>query len=286
MSKGYFTIAQGAEYQRMAYAAALSLKLSQPAELSNLSIGVTSDEMQNINPKYREVFDSIVEIPWEDHAKNSSWKLENEWKVIHMTPYDETIKLDADMIFPRSIAPWWDALSDSEGAFCTVPKTYRGEDALNDFYRKTFTKSNLPNIYTAMFYFKKTPINFELFSLVEDIFNNWQRYFYEFLDPEYRPKVVSTDVVFALAAKIINYTELNNASALNIPSFVHMKSNIQNWKQNETYDEDWTSILSHSVRANATMMIENYEQHLPVHYHVKSFISDEILNAMEKELGI
>jgi len=199
MSRGFFTIAQGEQYQKFAYALALSLKISQ-TKYSDLSIGVTRSEKKKLPGKYLEVFDKVIEIPWKDHASKSQWKLENEWKVIHMTPYDETMKLDADMIFPADISNWWDRLSASEGVFCTQAFTYRGDPITSDYYRKTFTESELPNAYTAMFYFKKTDVNYELFKWAEFIFNNWERCFYDFLKPEHRPKFVSTDVVFAIAA--------------------------------------------------------------------------------------
>ena len=77
MSKGFFTIAQGDQYIRFAYALALSLKISQ-STYSNLSIGVTPGTI--VPEKYAKVFDKIVDIPWGDAAEKTSWKLENEWK--------------------------------------------------------------------------------------------------------------------------------------------------------------------------------------------------------------
>jgi hypothetical protein len=285
MSRGFFTIAQGESYQRLAYACALSLKLSQTGP-NDLSIGVTKDEITNIPAKYLEVFDQVVEIPWEDHAKNSTWKLENEWKAIYMTPYDETIKLDADMIFPGDISHWWDMLSDSEGVFCTKAKTYRGEVITSDYYRKTFTESNLPNVYSAMFYFKKNDLNFEFFRLCEFIFNNWERCFYEFLEPEHRPKFVSTDVVFGIAAKILDYPSYNLYSESDLPTFVHMKSQLQGWPEGQFMVEDWTKIVPYYFNRDCSLKIGNYAQQLPLHYHVKEFMTDKMINTMERKLGV
>lgn len=285
-SRGFFTIAQGAQYQRMAYALALSLKLSQPKELARLSIGVTADEKKAIHPKYLEVLDEVIEIPWDDHAKNSSWKLENEWKAIHMTPYDETIKLDADMLFPSTIEPWWEILSLSEGVFCTSAKTYRGDTITSDYYRKVFTESELPNVYTAMFFFKKTEANFELFRTAEFIFNNWERCFYEFLKPDHRPTVVSTDVVFALSAKIHGYTHLNKVPHIEVPTFVHMKSRLQNWPEDQFMQEDWTKLTSYTMNRDCAISIGNYVQTLPLHYQVKHFVTDAMIEKMERRLGL
>ena len=285
MSKGFFTIAQGESYQRMAYALALSLKLSQK-ENSNLSIGVTKEEKSRIPAKYLEIFDEVVEIPWDDHAAKSDWKLENEWKAIHMTPYDETIKLDADMLFPQDITAWWNVLGASDGVFATDAMTYRGTKITSDYYRKTFTESNLPNIYTAFFYFKKNDVNFELFKIAEFIFNNWERCFYEFLGPEHRPKFVSTDVVFALAAKLMDYNELNMLPIDGMPTFVHMKSQLQGWADDQFMNEDWTKMIQTSYNKDCDLKVGNYLQTLPFHYHVKEFLSDRIIAQLEKKVGV
>lgn len=285
MSRGFFTIAQGEQYQRLAYALALSLKLSQK-EVSGLSIGVTREEMGLIPSKYREVFDKVIEIPWQDHARDSTWKLENEWKAIHMTPYDETIKLDADMFFPRDISVWWEILGKSDGVFATEARTYRGDLITSDYYRKTFTESNLPNVYTAFFYFKKNDVNFDLFSHAEFIFNNWERTFYELLEPEHRPKFVSTDVVFALAAKIMGYEQFNMTPDIGMPTFVHMKSHLQGWPAQHTLEEDWTKTIPVSFNRDCDLKIGNYLQDLPFHYHVKNFMTDRMIEQMEAKLGL
>lgn len=285
-TRGFFTIAQGELYQRFAYALALSLKASQPEHLSKLSIGVTAAEKKALPAKYLEVFDEVVEIPWEDHAKNSTWKLENEWKSIYMTPYDETIKLDADMLFPADISPWWDVLTLSEGVFCTSPKTYRGDLITSDYYRKTFTENELPNAYTAMFFFKKTDANFALFKEAEFIFTHWIKCFYELLKPEHRPKAVSTDVVFALAAKILDYESLNMTPTVDLPDFVHMKSRLQGWPDDQFMIEDWTKMIISSFNRDCSLKIGNYTQNLPIHYHVKDFLTDKILLNLERKVGI
>lgn len=284
MSRGFFTIAQGEVYQRLAYGLALSLKLSQPENLSRISIGIADGE--KVNDKYIEVFDEVIVIPWGDSAKDSTWKLENEWKVIHMTPYDETIKLDADMLFPSDISSWWDILTESDGVFATNVRTYRGTPAVGDFYRKTFTESSLPNIYTAMFYFKKTDVNFELFKLAEFIFQNWEKCFYEFLLPDHRPRYVSTDVVFAIAAKILNYSQYNRFPGVDIPTFVHMKSKLQDWPDDQYMVDDWTRMIPTYFNKACELKIGNYRQYLPLHYHIKEFLTDKMIERMERKLGV
>lgn len=280
---GYFTIAQGKEYQRLAYGLALSLLLSQPEGKNKLAIGVTKAEKTLIDRKIIEVIgiENIIDIPWKDHAKNSKWKLENEWKSIYMSPFDHTIKLDADMLFFSDNSQYFDVLRQNDLVFATTVRTYRNEIVTSDYYRKVFTENNLPNVYSAYFYFNKGPKAHEFFSLAETIFNNWERFFFEFLKAEHRPKFVSTDVVFGLAAKIL---EIENPEEY--PTFVHMKSQLQNWPNDVVINEDWTTLVPTYFNEQCSLKVGNYTQHLPFHYYIKTFLTDEMIKNMEKKLGI
>ena len=171
MSKGFLVVAQNGQYDyiRMAYALAMSLKLSQ-SEHSNLSVMV--NEGQKVERK--EIFDKIIPVPKID----APWKIQNKWQYFWLSPYDETIVLDADMLFFHDISHWWEVLKDKEIEFTTTTKNYRGIDTTSDYYRKTFTKNKLPNLHTALFYFKKTPIVEQYFKMVKLIFHNWE-VFYE-----------------------------------------------------------------------------------------------------------
>lgn len=285
-SKGYFTIAQGADYHRMAYGLALSLQQSQKS-INKLSIGVSKYEKKLLEKShYRPLFDQIIEIPWLDAAEKSERKFENWWKAIYMSPYDETVCLDADMLFLEDHEEWWNIMGESPAAFCTKPITYRGEIITSDYCRKTFTESYLPNVYAAFFYFQKNDISFEFFNLCEIIFNNWERFNYEFLKPIHRPQEFSTDVAFGIAAKILDFEQHYHHSFLNIPTFVHMKSQLQNWPSNKSLTDDWTKLIPIYFTSDCDLKIGNFRQSVPFHYFVKSFLTDEKIMVLEKAIGL
>lgn len=281
-TRGFFTIAQNSgetDYVRMAYALALSLKVSQ-STVKNLSIGITpGTEVPN---EYLWAFDQVVEIPWGDHAANSDWKLENEWKTIHMSPYDETIKLDADMLFFNDIKLWWEKAAMEDFTFCNQVLTYRADVVTSDYYRKTFTANNLPNIYTALMFFKKTTMCYDIFSLAKIIYFNWERFFEQFLLPEDRPKYPSTDVIFALVLKIldIDQTVYKNKS---IPTFTHMKTKLQGWNIPESVN--WQTHIPVFFTPDLQCRIGNHLQFFPLHYHNKTFVTDKILSYYERQLN-
>ena len=278
--RGFLVFAQNGttNYLRLAYGLALSLKVTQK-EVPWLSVVVTPGTI--IPDHYREVFDEVIDVPWLDEAQNSAWKLENEWKAFHCTPYRETIKLDADMLFTSDISAWWDILARQDVWMSSDVTTYRGQHVTSDHYRKTFTSNSLPNVYTALMYFKASDAALELFDMVETIYHNWQKFFYDFLD-DTRPDHVSTDVVFALAIKLLDREDDFTFRGMPMMRFVHMKSRLQNWPSD--VGEDWMGHLSGTVTKDLCLKIGRYRQTLPVHYHDKKFLTDEIISHYEAAL--
>lgn len=275
--RGFLTFAQNGrdDYLRMAYALALSLKATQTEPY--LAVIVTPGT--EIPEQYRAVFDEVLDVPWLDEAKLSDWKLENEWKAYHVTPYIETIKLDADMLFTGDIAEWWPLLAHQDIVACTTVETYRGTVITSDAFRQCFTANRLPNVYTACMYFRISETAQAFFEQAQVIYHNWQRFFGEFLEPITRPAYVSTDVVFALAAKLLG--DDLTTSPIPVPRFVHMKSRLQEWPELIAADDDWTQHVPASLASDGIMKVGRYRQHLPFHYHVKSFLTDKIIQTYE-----
>ena len=110
--------------------------------MNNISIAITKDT--KLDDKYRKIFDHVIEIPFEDDAELSDWKVENKWKYFHFTPYDETVILDTDMLFTSDVSHWWDVMSKQDVVATTKVLTYRHELITSDYMRKTFTQNNLP----------------------------------------------------------------------------------------------------------------------------------------------
>lgn len=277
MSKGYLVIAQNNkkyDYLRMAYALALSIKNTQ-SSVKSITLATDSD---TIPDAYRYVFDEIVEIPWGDSAKRSEWKIDNKWKYYYITPYEETIILDVDMIFTSDISYWWDILKDKDVWACSAPVTFKGHTITSDIYRQTFSSNSLPNVYTAFMYFKKSDLTSELFKMVDYIFKNWKLFYYEYLDIT-RPKNLSGDVAYALAIKLLGI-ESQCLDNISIPTFVHMKSQVQNLPSG-VLDEDWTKSLPSYFLNDGSLIVGNYKQEYPFHYHIKEWLTDDKIKILE-----
>lgn len=282
MSRGYIVIAQNndkVDYLRQAYALALNLKATQ-SSVTNLTVCVDEFTKAQIKPKHTKVFDYIVDIPWKDAAQNDEWKINNKWKYYYMTPYDETVILDTDMIFPTDVSYWWDIMSQRDIWSTTKVRTYRGDIVTSNYYRKFFEANNLPNVYTAFFYFKKSDLASEFFAMVEIVFQHWQRFYHRYM-PKGKPDWLSGDVSYALAMQLLGIEHLCTRENIeSVPTFVHMKSHIQNVK-GALINEKWGDSLPTYYKDCTNFKIGNFQQLLPFHYVEDEWLTDKKIKQME-----
>jgi hypothetical protein len=264
-------------YVEQAAVCAMSIKYHVPD--SNICL-ITNDEVPS---KYKSLFTDMVKIPWGDMAQGSSWKINNRWKIYHVTPYENTIVLDTDMLVLEDITRWWEQLQYSELFYVSKTLTYRGETVSSDFYRKAFLVNDLPNLYSGFHYFKKTETSREFFSMLEIVMKNWQEFYEIFAGGMKYQNFLSVDLCAAIAAKIIGYekTIINPALA---PTFVHMKSKLQNWKNSPP--TDWQMVIKPYVTENLKVFVGNYCQHGIFHYTEDSFLTEPVISRYEKVLGI
>jgi len=274
MSKGFVVLAQNNgtdDYVRMAYALALSIKLSQKT-VSNISLITDSNAVQ-----YNDVFDNIIPIPWKDDAADSKWKIENRWKIYHASPYDETIVLDTDMLVFKDLAAYWSVFENYNIYFTSKVIDYRGNPVVSDYYRKTFTANNLPNLYVGLHYFKKSDEAKEFYSWMELITNNWELFYGKYV-PEFYPGRASMDVTASLTAKILD-CEHKVTNYKNDPvTFVHMKPMIQGWREPT---ETWRQAVGVYFDEWGRLKIGNYQQNEVFHYTEKEFLTDNIVNRLK-----
>jgi hypothetical protein len=284
MSKGYLCIVQDTakvDYLSQAYALALSLKLTQ-SSVNKLSICVDPGTKRKLTANHVHIFDQVIDIPWGDDAEHSTWKIHNKWKYLYMTPYDQTVILDTDMLFPVDVSHWWDILSQKDVWATTNVRTYRGEIVSEQYYRKCFAANALPNIYTAFFYFKKSEVASELFAMTRIIFQNWQRFYYKYM-PAGKPDNLSGDVAFALAIQLLGIEpECTMPSLTEVPTFVHMKSHVQNIPGSRI-KENWTETLPTYFKSCSEFKIGNFQQLYPFHYAEKTWLTQHILHKLENE---
>jgi hypothetical protein len=233
MSKGYLIFAQG-DYVEM-------------ANLLSNSIRSTQSKVKNVCV----ITDGVGDV------------MLNRTQAYKLSPFDETVLLDADMIFLDDISHWWDHFEKFPLLITDKVKTYRGNWVTKSPYRKTFISNGLPNCYSAFCYFKKDPIAEDFFNLLGSIVTNWNEWTLRYA-PEDRQDWPSIDVAMGIALKVLDY---NAFSPLDYPTFTHMKSGCQGW---DYFSEKWTNHLA-CYTANNNVRLGNHIQSGILHYVDKEF---------------
>ena len=194
-----------------------------------------------------------------------------DWQVYEASPYDETIKLEADMYIPRNIDYWWDILSKKDVVVSSSIRNYKQELSDIRLYRRFIDDNNLPDAYNAITYFKKSDTANQFFDIVRNVFENWDEYKKMLkCNPE---ELASTDWVYAIACHIVG-VEKTMMPTFTEMSMIHMKQYI-----NGTPTENWTDTFIYECLSNQ-IRIQTIPQQYPFHYHIKNF-SDKILESMK-----
>lgn len=254
MTRGFVIMAQDNKDSVTYYNCAKALEKSIKLVMPNASITIVTTDM----------------LPYGDLAPNENWKLINDWQVYEASPYDETIKLEADMYIPRSIDHWWDVLSKQNIVISSSIRNFKQEISNNRFYRKFIDDNNLPNAYNAITYFKKSDMAKKFFAIVRDVFENWEAY--KVILKCNPTEIVTTDWAYAIACHIMG-VENTMMPVFEEMSMVHMKQHI-----NECPTEDWTDSFVYECLPNQ-IRIQTVPQQYPFHYHIKNF-SDKILESI------
>jgi hypothetical protein len=195
----------------------------------------------------------------------------NDWQVYEASPYDETIKLEADMYLPRSIEHWWDVLSVNDVVVSSTIRNFKQEISSVKTYRRFINDNKLPDVYNAITYFKKSDTAKKFFGIVRDVFENWESYKATLrCNPQ---EEASTDWVYAIACHIMG-EEKTTLPTFTEMSMVHMKQFV-----NGNPTENWTDTFIYECLPNQ-IRVQTVPQQYPFHYHIKNF-SDKILESIK-----
>jgi hypothetical protein len=242
MTRGFVIMAQGDDYVKCASTLKASIKRVMP----KANVTIVTTEM----------------LPYGDQAPNTNWKLQNDWQVYEASPYDETIKLEADMYIPRNIDHWWEVLSNQDVVVSSLIRNFKQEISDVRMYRRFIDDNNLPDAYNAITYFKKSDTAKHFFDIVRDVFENWNEYKTILkCNPQ---EIATTDWAYSIACHIIGI-EKTMLPTFTEMSMIHMKQYI-----NGTATENWTDTFIYECLPNQ-IRVQTIPQQYPFHYHVKNF---------------
>ena len=204
------------------------------------------------------LFDHVREFPFPIDTANP---YANDWQVFHVTPFRETIKLEADMLITSPIDHWWNLLRHRDVVVSTGCRDWKDQRAKSRHYRQVFDANHLPDVYNAITYWRLSKTAQEFFLTVRNIFENWPQYRAMLKFPEQSP---STDVVYAIAA-MIQGPETCTMPFASYPTIIHMKRHIIAAKRDPWVDELICEYRDYELRVNTIV------QRGAFHYNVKNW---------------
>ena len=272
--QGFLTFAQNTDvdYLRLAYVQAMSIKLTMPD--AKYAVIVDTATLSDVTDQHRKVFDYVIPVPV-DHAKDETWKLSNEWQAFNLTPFKETIKVESDILFTRSIDHWWTAFRLRDVVLSIGCKDYQGNPGQSRRYRQIFDDNDLPDTYNGLMYFRYSQTAHTFFTVAKAVFQHW-----DLITPQlknYRDEQPSTDLVYAIVARHLGI-ESCTLPECDFINFTHMKNSINRWSESTP----WTEMVLSEVDV-PMVRINNVNQYHPLHYQNKDWVTDDVVERFENE---
>lgn len=155
----------------------------------------------------------------------------NDWQMYRVSPYHETIKLEADMVACSHIDHWWTMFRHRDLVISTGCRDWRDQKSLCRRYRQTWDLNYLPDVYNAITYWRVSHTAKNFFNLCRLLWQNWDEFSKLLKQP---PQQASTDLIYAMVAVIMGSDKVTLPPHTG-PSIVHMKQHVAG-----TVQEDWT----------------------------------------------
>lgn len=176
----------------------------------------------------------------------SVWSRDSQiWR---MTPFRETIKLEADMLIVSDIQHWWTMFRHRDVVVSTGCRDYYDQPARSRYYRRLFDDNHLPDVYNAITYWRRSETAMHFFQWVRKIFSQWTEFRHLL---KHSPDCPDTDLVYAMAAQIVG-PEFVTLPFSSYPKIVHMKQHIigthgPHWHKELVWEYDQSSLRINTV---------------------------------------
>lgn len=216
-----------------------------------------ADSIRRYHPTANITILTVDQLPVDDQGGFA-----NDWQCFTASPYRQTIKLEADMICASPIDHWWTLFERRDVVISQGCRDFYDRPGQSRYYRRIFDQNNLPDVYNAITYWRRSQLAMDFFNLVRAIFTHWDQYKTLLKFPD---DLATTDVVYAIAAIITGVEQVTLPVGLG-PTIVHMKQHIIG-----TVTDNWTKEL---VWEHDPFRINTVAQWGLVHYHIKEWANE------------
>jgi hypothetical protein len=210
MTRGVLIFAQNnpdIDYTKIAIFAAERVK-----KFLNVPVSIVTDNSDYLFETHKDkakIFDKVIDIstPMSQNklffdgtvsSKILPWKNFTRSDCFNVTPYDETIVIDADFIINSDhLNKVWDSPHD----LMLFRSSYDLSQWRDTSYFNYINNYSIPFYWATVFYFKKSEITRSFFTIIQHIRSNWQYYRLLYaVDAE----TFRNDFAFSMAIHIMN----------------------------------------------------------------------------------
>lgn len=211
MSKGALVFARNnAQIDYIKQAHFLAKRIKQYLGLPTTIVTDSVDYLQTAYPDYKEVWDKVVEVPFQQGIsnkryydgsnvfKNLEFKNDLRTQAYELTPYDQTLMLDSDYIIANDLFKHC-FNSDHNFQIYKDAKDLSGFREVDEF--KNISETSVDFYWATVVYFKKCQEVETFFNLTKHIQEQWQHYNSIF---QINKGTFRNDWVFSIAIHIMN----------------------------------------------------------------------------------
>lgn len=149
---------------------------------------VIDDTVSNLK-QFNDGTTNVGKLNWKNTTRSSAFDL---------TPYEETLVIDADYIINSSTLKYcWNQSNE----FLIYQKSYDLASWRDDIEFKHISDYSIPFYWATVFWFKQTPTTKKFFSLITHVKENWG--YYKFLY-QIRSNSFRNDFAFSIAIHMLN----------------------------------------------------------------------------------
>jgi hypothetical protein len=253
------------DYLELAYLQCLNIKATQKENRYAVIVDTATKKL--LTERHKKTFDYVIET---SRTVDNPFELEPD--VWFLTPFKETIKLESDLLFTRSIDHWWTAFRLKNVCLSTHAKDAQGKVNVLGKYRDIFKINNLPDVYNGLMYFRYSQEAHDFFVTAKNVFSNWEYISTELVKCEAEP---STDLVYAITS-LLSDPDVVTMPSMDFLNFVHMKSGFNGWADVHSWLETVVAEQDGDI-----IRINNLNQYYPVHYYDKTYCTKELIKYYE-----
>lgn len=182
-----------------------------------------------------------------------------DWFAYRLSPYRQTIKLEADMIMAGPCWHWFELFQHQDVCISTGCRDHLGQVSTARNYRRFLDQNHLPDVYNAIAYWRISRTARDFFTWCRVIFENWSE-FRKLVS--FSPDEPSTDYVYAMACDVVG-RHLTTMPFASYPKIAHLKQHVVQGQQ-----ADWTREM---VWETDPLRIQTVAQWGAVHYVKKTW---------------